>query len=132
MAAPSVKIMRARTILDKSRLGESDRYARPERRAFRRYPSSLHARLVYGTMIYAGRVTNLSQNGMFVSTWVRFPVNAEFMVVLLLHDRTVQIPIRIRRAVRNGSDCRPPAHNGIGVEILKAPQSYLDHVGQYR
>lgn len=130
MAARNVRIMRAATILDKSRLVESDRYVRPERRAFRRYPSSLQARIVYGTMMYAGRVTNLSRNGMFVSTPVRFPVNSSFTVLLLLNNRTVQIPIRTRRAVRSDSERSSPEHNGIGVEILDAPQRYLDHVGQ--
>lgn len=132
MAARNVKIMRASTILDKSRLAESDRYTRTERRACRRYPSCLPARLVYGALMYTGKITNLSQNGMFVSTRVRFPVNASFTVILLLNDRAVQIPIRTRRTVRSARDCSSPGNDGIGVEILEAPRSYLDHVCRCR
>jgi len=100
-----------------------------ERRADERFPSNLQARLFYGNMIYSGMVTNISRKGMFVSTKVRFPVNAEFMAVLLLNNRTIKIPIRVRRSVKSQNGFNSGADSGIGVEISEAPQHYLDYVG---
>ncbi|MBI4683480.1 MAG: PilZ domain-containing protein, partial [Nitrospirae bacterium] len=68
-----------------SRVNDNDILtAQVEKRACERYPANLQARLFFGNMIYSGMVTNLSKNGMFVSTKVRFPVNSEFMMVVLL------------------------------------------------
>lgn len=100
-----------------------------ERRTYERFPSNLQVRLCYGNMIYAGMVTNISRKGMFVTTKVNFPVNTEFMMVLLLDDRTVKIPIRVKRSVKKQNGYYSGADSGIGVEIKEAPQRYLDYVG---
>ncbi len=100
-----------------------------ERRAHERFPDNLQARLFFGNMIYSGKVTNLSKKGMFVSTNVRFPVNTEFMMVVLLNNRTLKLPIKVRRSVKRESAYNSRTDCGIGVELLDAPQNYLDYVG---
>jgi Tfp pilus assembly protein PilZ len=100
-----------------------------ERRAYERFPDNLQARLFFGNMIYAGKVTNLSKKGMFVSTNVRFPVNTEFMMVVLLNNRTLKLPIKVRRSVKRESAYNSRRDCGIGVELLDAPQNYLDYIG---
>lgn len=103
--------------------------AQVDRRAYERYPASLQARLFFGNMIYSGKVTNISKKGMFVNTNIRFPVNTEFMMVVLLNNRTVKIPIKVRRTIKRESGYNSRTDCGIGVELLDAPQPYIDFVG---
>jgi Tfp pilus assembly protein PilZ len=103
--------------------------AQVEKRAYERFPVNLQARLFFGNMIYSGMVTNLSRSGMFVSTKVKFPVNSEFIMVVTLNNRALKLPIRVRRAVKKESDYNSKIDSGVGVELLGAPQNYLDFVG---
>lgn len=103
-----------------------------ERRASERFPDNLQARLFFGNMIYSGKVTNLSKKGMFVSTNIRFPVNTEFMMVVMLNNRTLKLPIKVRRAVKRESAYNSKTDCGIGVELLDIPQNYLDYVSTRR
>ena len=100
-----------------------------EKRAFERFPANLQARLFFGNMIYSGMVTNLSKNGMFVSTKVKFPVNTEFMMVVLLNNRTLKMSIKVRRAINKEGYFHSEMDSGIGIELLDTPQNYLDYVG---
>ena len=101
-----------------------------DRRMFERFPANLQARLFYGNMIYSGMVKNLSRNGMFVSTKVKFRVDSELTLIVLLNEQTVKIPVKVRRQVGKESDCCSKADNGIGVELLRVPQNYLNYVGR--
>jgi len=100
-----------------------------DRRAHERYPASLQARLFFGNMIYSAKITNISKKGMFVNTNIRFPVNTEFIMIVLLNNRTVKIPIKVRRTIKRESAYNSRTDCGIGVELLDAPQSYIDFVG---
>jgi Tfp pilus assembly protein PilZ len=99
-----------------------------ERRVCERFSSNLQARLFYGNLIYTGKVTNISMSGMFISTKVKFPVNSEFLMVVLLDDRTVKIPIKVKRTIKQEDDYYSEL-SGLGVELLQAPRNYLDYVG---
>jgi len=103
--------------------------AHVDRRAYERFPANLQARLFFGNMIYSGKVTNLSKKGMFVSTNIRFPVNSEFMMVVMLNNRALKIPIKVRRTIKRESDYNSRTDCGIGVELLDVPQNYIDFVG---
>ncbi len=102
----------------------------PEKRACRRIPANLQARLFYGNMIYTGTVTNLSENGMFISTKVKFPVNSVFIMLMLINKHALKIPIKVRRTVSPENDYYPDY--GMGVELVNAPQNYLDYVTGYQ
>jgi Tfp pilus assembly protein PilZ len=100
-----------------------------EKRAQDRFPAYLQARLFYGNIIYTGIVTNLSKNGMFINTKVQFPVNSEFLVVVLLDKRPLKLPIKVRRTAKKENNDNSMMDNGIGIELLDTPQKYLDFVG---
>ncbi len=99
-----------------------------ERRVCERFSSNLQARLFYGNLIYTGKVTNISMSGMFICTKVKFPVSAEFLIVVLLDERTAKIPIKVKRTIKQEDDYSSEL-SGLGVELLKAPRNYLDYVG---
>ena len=129
MAAGNVNIMTASSILNKKKMRDLEaQYIPKERRAFERFPANIEARLFYGNLIYTGMVTNLSKNGMFVSTRVKFPVKSEFMMVVFLDNRTIKIPVKVRRRVKKENDYYSKTDNGIGVELLEPPQDFLDYV----
>ncbi|GBD96779.1 MAG TPA: PilZ domain-containing protein [Nitrospirae bacterium] len=130
MTAGDVNIMTASSILNKKKMRDIEaEYIPKERRAFERFPANLDARLFYGNLIYTGMVKNLSQNGMFVSTKVNFPLNSEFIMVVLLNNRTIKLPVKVRRKVRKESGYYSKMDDGIGVELLEPPQNFLDYAG---
>ncbi len=102
-----------------------------DRRAYERFPAKINARLFFGNLIYTGKITDLSQSGMFVSTRVGFPVNSEFLMVVLVDDRTIKIPVKVRRKVKNENG-NSSANNGIGVELVESPQQYMDFIDNYK
>ena len=129
MPGENTKILRASSILCKKKIREpKNQYVRKERRSSERFPSNLEARFFYGNMIYTGKVINFSKNGMFISTKVPFPLNSEFIVVILLDNQTAKIPIKVRRKVSKEGDYYSRMNNGVGIELLDAPQSYLNYV----
>lgn len=103
-----------------------------EKRTFQRLPVNLQSRLFYGNMIYTGIVTNLSENGMFISTKVSFPVDSVFIAIILLDTHTISIPIKIRRTVRTAEQLTHTEESGIGVGLLNTSKDYLDFVGKTR
>lgn len=99
-----------------------------EKRAYRRIPADLQARVLYGNLIYSGKVTDISENGMFINTKMTFPVNVVFLLVILVNDSVIKVPIKVKRAVRSEKDHSVNGSNGIGVELVNTPQGYLDYV----
>ncbi len=99
-----------------------------EKRAYRRVPADLQARVLYGNLIYSGKVTDISENGMFINTKVTFPVNAVFLLMVLVNDCVMKIPIKVKRLVKSGEDYSGEDRCGMGVELVKTPQHYLDYV----
>jgi Tfp pilus assembly protein PilZ len=103
-----------------------------EKREFQRLPVNLQLRLFYGNMVYTGVVTNLSENGMFISTKMSFPIDSVFIAVILLNEHTLKIPIKIRRTVRSGDHLNRPEDNGVGVGLLEPTREYMDFVSKTR
>ena len=99
-----------------------------EKRAYRRIPANLEARVLYGNLIYSGKVTDISEVGMFINTKVNFPVNAVFLLMVLVNDCVIKIPIKVKRRVKSGEDLSGQNKCGMGVELVKTPQHYLDYV----
>ena len=99
-----------------------------EKRAYRRIPADLQARVLYGNLIYSGKVTDISENGMFINTKMNFPVNAVFLLIVLVNDSVIKVPIKVKRTVRYEKDYSENSSSGIGVELVNTPQRYLDYV----
>ncbi len=106
--------------------------AQAERRIFERFPAKLDARLFFGNMIYAGRITDLSQSGMFINTKVGFPVNSEFFMVVLVDGRTLKIPVRVKRRVKTDKAYSPINESGIGVELMNSSQKYMEFIENFK
>jgi Tfp pilus assembly protein PilZ len=103
-----------------------------ERRAYARIPVNLQVRLFYGNLIYTGIVKDLSENGMFISTRVKFPINSVFMIVVLINNKdTVKMPIKVKRTVDSISHASA-MKSGMGVELLNVPPNYLDYVSKLK
>ncbi|MEW6601839.1 MAG: PilZ domain-containing protein [Nitrospirota bacterium] len=99
-----------------------------EKRAFQRLPVNLQSRLFYGNMVYTGNVTNISENGMFISTKMAFPVDSVFIAVILLDSHSITLPIRIRRITRSSENSDLNGESGIGVGLINPSKEYLDFV----
>lgn len=107
---------------------DDTRNVHSEKRAHKRIPSDLQARLLYGNLIYTGKITNLSEGGMFVSTRVNFPVNSVVLLVMLVNDCVMKVPIKVKRTVKTHNNSSENIDPGLGVELVKAPKNYLDYV----
>lgn len=103
-----------------------------EKRTFQRLPVNLQSRLFYGNMVYTGIVTNLSENGMFISTKVSFPVDSVFIAIILPDTHTISIPIKIKRTVKEVDQLTGNGNSGIGVSLLNPSKQYLDLVVKTR
>lgn len=95
-----------------------------ERRAFKRIPVHLQARLFFGNLVYTGVVTNLSEKGMFISTKMTFPGESVLVTSILINRHTLKLPIKIKRTVKSNNNNVIPGNGGVGVEILEPTDSY--------
>jgi len=103
-----------------------------EKRKFERLEASLDSRMLYGDMVYTGRVMDLSENGMFVSTKLNFPVDAVVMIVVQLEDDTIKVPVKVRRNVKADEGLNPGSRNGMGVEVLEHSDDYSEYIKRFR
>ncbi len=99
-----------------------------EKRAYRRIPANLQARVLYGNLIYSGKVTDISENGMFINTKMNCPVNVVFLLVVMVNDTVMKVPIKVKRTVKYEKNNSGYGSSGIGVELVNTPQGYLDYV----
>jgi c-di-GMP-binding flagellar brake protein YcgR len=99
-----------------------------QRRAFERIPASITVKFYCDNMDYSGTVTNLSENGMFICIRdICFPFDSKFEVVIHLHDKVLNIPVKVSRITKTID-----AYDGIGVELLYPPKNYLEFVDSLR
>jgi hypothetical protein len=103
-----------------------------ERRVCERLFAELQVRILYGDIIYTGTVTNLSENGMFISTKANFPVNAVFDIVVLQNGQTLKITVKVRRTAKPFAYNIGGQEHGIGVTLINPPQDYLEFVEKCR
>jgi len=103
-----------------------------ERRTCERLFSELQARILYGDIIYTGTVTNLSENGMFISTRANFPVDTMFDIVVLKNGQTLKITVKVRRTARPFAYNIGNQENGVGITLIDPPGDYLEFVEKCR
>ena len=102
-----------------------------ERRSHERLPSKVKARMFYGNVFYTGMVTDLSENGVFVSTRMSFPLNTVFILVVLVDNQTLKVLSRVKRVLRPEYD-QSNAKIGMGIELLSPSLEYLEFIGDQR
>ncbi len=102
-----------------------------DRRGFGRFKTNLQISLFYEDLVYSGIVSNLSKNGMFISTKRPLPVDTMLVTSLIIDDKPIKVPVRISRVVSsvNTFDTLP---SGVGVEVLHSSRDYLDFLGKCR
>jgi hypothetical protein len=101
---------------------------RADRRSYTRVPSRIQARFFCGSRIYAGDITDISEKGMFVSTDMRLPVNSRIDIMILVDRKVVKIPVTVRRTVKLDNPGGNNANNGMGVELTRSVQKYIDYI----
>ncbi len=93
-----------------------------ERRACKRIPASIKVEFCCGNKDYSGTITNLSENGMFISTRdISFPFESKFEIAIPLEEEVLNIPVKISRLLKTGD-----IYDGMGVVILNIPKKYLE------
>jgi len=94
------------------------------RRATWRIPTNINARLHCCNNGCSRTVTNLSENGMSVSTnEMCSPIDSQFEIIIPLKEETLHVAVKLIRSVKTDSDS-----NGIGVELLNPSQKYINFV----
>jgi Tfp pilus assembly protein PilZ len=98
-----------------------------QKRAFERVNTRLDARFFCGNMFYSGIITNLSENGMFISTKRCLPFDSTFEILIHLEDEILKVPVKVTRIVKTEG-----FYDGMGVELLERPRNYLEFVNQLK
>ncbi len=99
-----------------------------QRRAYERVTSNIAARFYGESGEYAGTVTNLSENGMFVcAESICFPFDFEFKMVFPIQTEVLNIPVKVCRITKTEGN-----YDGIGVQLLDQPQNYKEFVSGLR
>jgi len=92
-----------------------------EKRSSKRTRSDLNACFSCGNIDYSGKVTNISETGMFITSRdMCYPDDEQFDLQLDINNKYLTLPVRRCRLTIS-----PNQNDGMGVEILNPPQNYL-------
>ncbi|RJQ49861.1 MAG: hypothetical protein C4538_01290 [Nitrospiraceae bacterium] len=92
-----------------------------EKRSSGRIPSNLKIKLCLDHDINTGILSNLSDNGMLITTKVCFPLKSQFEILLPVGEEILKIPVRVSRLLKKND-----VYDGIGVELLEPSAAYLE------
>ena len=100
-----------------------------EKRVFDRISAKIDVKFLFGDQVYAGTVSNLSENGLLILVQFNSPVHLreDFEILLILSKKRIMIPVKIKRLADQYSDCCP-----IAVEVLNPPREYVEFVGRHK
>jgi hypothetical protein len=99
-----------------------------ERRTLQRLPVNLKVEFYCNHREYFGTVTNLSEDGMFITTKeMSFPFNSEFEVFLPLSEDMLNIHVKVQRITKSGD-----RYDGIGVALVEPSEKYREYVSSLR
>lgn len=101
------------------------------KRQFERLDAKFQVSLFYGNIVYPGIVTDLSENGMFISTGRDIPKDTMLFTSLMVGEEPLNLPIQIMRSV-NSVDKNDSSNSGLGAQILTCSENYLDFFDKYR
>ena len=98
-----------------------------EKRNSARSAVNVEARFFQGKMFYSGTVLNISATGMFINTNPCLLFNSKLLVFLVSGKDLLKVPVSIKRVSTINHHC-----DGIGVEILNAPEDYMHYINDLR
>ena len=99
-----------------------------DRRAYKRVPTRMEARFLCGNRYYAGKITDVSEKGMFINTDIRLPENSSFDIIMLINNKVTKVPVTVRRTVESTYRSDNFSSGGMGVELMKSSTQYLSYV----
>jgi len=103
-----------------------------ERRTYDRVQTSMEARFFCGNRYYAGKITDVSEQGMFISTDIRLPINSSFDIMMVINDQVTSVPVTVRRSIESTYRSDNLSSGGMGVELMKSPTQYLNYVSRLK
>lgn len=103
-----------------------------DRRAHDRIPAKTQVRFFYGNRVYAGRVLDISEKGMFISTDMCLPVHSRLEIMMLVDGKVVNIPVTVRRTVNEYNTGGETANSGMGVELTRSVQEYVHYLSNLK
>ncbi len=98
-----------------------------DKRAFERVFANIEAKFFYGNAIYTGEITNLSENGIFISARLCFPFESKFEILIPVNEEILKIPVKVSRIVKTDD-----FYDGMGLELLERPKNYLEFVSNLK
>jgi desulfoferrodoxin (superoxide reductase-like protein) len=93
------------------------------KRAFERVTSSLQINFSYNNAVYAGIVTNLSENGMRINADDCPPFKSKFEVLFPLEGDVLALPVQVKRLIK-----RYDVVQAMGVELSNPSIKYIKFV----
>ena len=103
-----------------------------ERRAYDRVPARMEARFFCGNRYYAGKITDVSEQGMFINTDIRLPIDSSIEIMMLINDQVTSVPVKVRRTVEATYRSDNFSSGGMGVELMESPIQYLSYVSSLK
>ncbi|MBI4849345.1 MAG: PilZ domain-containing protein [Nitrospirae bacterium] len=98
------------------------------RRVFERVTSNISVRFYCGDTDYCGTITNLSENGMFISTkQMSFPFDSKIEIYISHNDKLLSVPVKVIRMTKSND-----VFDGIAVQLVDHHKDYLDLVNTLR
>ena len=94
-----------------------------EKRSFERIYADLDVRFSYGYIFYTGKISNLSENGLFIRTRNCLPDNSIVLIMLRVENELVKLLARVKRSTKSGNN-----HDGMGIEILNPQKKYANYI----
>ena len=90
-------------------------------------PVSLYASFFHEDKLFTGIVKTLSQNSMFISTSMDFPISSRFELHMPFMEDILKVPVRVKRFIKNND-----IYNGVDVEVLEPDTKYLEFVDRLK
>jgi superoxide reductase len=98
-----------------------------KKRAFERVNSNLQLSFSYNNSVYSGKVTNLSENGMCITTNNCPPFKSTLEVLFPLNEEVLMLPAKVKRLLK-----RHELVDAMGVELLNPSMKYLNFVRDFK
>lgn len=95
-----------------------------QKRAYDRIPAKIKVSFSCCETDYAGTITNISENGMFISvSEMTFPFDSRLELQFPASRKIMRVSVRVSRMTKTKNN-----YDGLGVELLHPPPAYLDFI----
>lgn len=99
-----------------------------EKRSSRRITATLRVEFDCSNTICCCNAINLSEKGMLLKTSdILFPLETHFEIFIHLKGEVLEIPAKVNRLVKTDN-----IYDGIGIELIAPPPSYVDFISALR